>query len=356
MQKHIKGLILAAGLGTRLAPFTDLIPKPLFPVLNRPIIVHVIERLRACGITEVGINVHHLADDIITFLGDGSDHSVRITWFKEDELLGTGGILKHCADFWTDCDLLVTAGDMLSTMDLASLVDFHRGHDGDATVATFEHAWPLNEWGGDVAVLEPDSTTVIEYQSKPRSDARSRFGCTGTWVFSPTVQDAMPESRQFDLNEHLLPRLVGGRLHAYADVYEFADMGSPEVYLVGTGLAMRGELGVVPDEPATREGLYVNPTADVPSSVRITGPVLIGEGVRIGELCEIVGPTVVGGGCVVGDEVSLRNSVLLPGTYVPANTVVVKGLLGNAATSPMAIRRHCLRDHRSTSYDGSNTA
>ncbi|AUG80525.1 Putative nucleotidyl transferase [Kitasatospora sp. MMS16-BH015] len=343
--RPVKGLILGAGLGTRLAPLTDHLPKPLFPVLNRPVIVHVVERLRAAGITDIAINTFHLAEELEAALGDGSALGVSITWYREPVLLGTGGILPFCADFWPDATLLVTTNDMLSTLDLDAMLAFHRSVGARATVATFEHSWPLEEWGGDVAVLAPGSTRVAEYQPKPGLQARGRHGATGTWIFEPPVLDHLPARRSFDLNEDLLPLLATtGGLHAYADTYEFEDFGQAEGYVRGTGEALAGRLGIRPAEPEVSPGIHLHPTARVHPTARLDGRVAVGAFAVLEADCRIHGPAVIGQGATVGAAATVRESVLLPGVTVPAGMTVAGALLGNALTTPAAIRRHCLSE------------
>ncbi|BAJ27913.1 MULTISPECIES: NDP-sugar synthase [Kitasatospora] len=343
--RPVKGLVLGAGLGTRLAPLTDQLAKPLFPVLNRPVVVHVIERLRAAGITEIAVNTFHLAEELEAVLGDGSALGVRITWFREPVLLGTGGILPFCAEFWRDATLLVTTNDMLSTLDLDEMLAFHRASGARATVATFEHSWPLEEWGGDVAVLAAGTSRVAEYQSKPGVEARGRHGATGTWIFEPEVLEHVPARESFDLNEDFLPPLAAtGTLHAYAGTYEFEDFGQAEGYVRGTGEALAGRLGIRADEPEVAPGVHVHPTAVIAPGVRLEGPLAVGAHAVLETDCRIIGPTVVGPGATVGRGATLRESVLLPGVAVPAGMTVAGALLGNALTTPDAIRRYCLAE------------
>ncbi|TDC30687.1 nucleotidyltransferase family protein [Kribbella albertanoniae] len=341
--RPVRGLILAAGLGTRLAPLTTGLPKPLFPVLNYPIIVHVIERMRAHGIVDLAINIHHLGAEIEEYLGSGERLGVNITWFREKELLGTGGILRRSAEFWQDSTLVVTAGDMLSTLDLTDLVAFHRRHDGLATVGTFLHGWPLEEFGGDVAVPRPGSTVVSEYQPKPGREARSRHAATGVWAFEPGVVTHLPQATVFDLNKDFLPPFAAtGLLHAYTADHEFDDFGQAEGYVDGTALALEGKLGVRPREPEVAPGLFISPTAVIGAGVTLEAPVVIGPATVVEDGSRIEGPTVIGGGCVVEAGAIISNSVLLPGVRVARGQLVARALLGDSFRTVPAIREHHL--------------
>lgn len=341
--RPVKGLILAAGLGSRLAPLTDQLPKPLFPVVNRPVIAYAVERFRDAGIVQIGINIHHLAEDVQAYLGNGSRFGVEITWFREKDLLGTGGILRYSAPFWQDATLVVTVGDMLSTLDLGELLEFHRSTGGIATVGSYEHSWPLEEWGGDVAVVREGSSQVVEYQPKPGAEARGRHGSTGTWVFEPEAIENLPDLDCFDLNQDFLPVLAKtGRLHAYAGDFDFDDFGQAEGYVGGTARALDGGLGALPAEPEQSPGIYVAPSARVSPSAVLEGPVVIGPETEIGPDARIYGPTVIGGGCVVGSGAVIRSSVLLPGVQVAPGMTLANGLIGDSVRTVPAIRKHHL--------------
>jgi NDP-sugar pyrophosphorylase family protein len=339
--RRARGLILAAGLGTRMAPLTDSLPKPLLPVLNQPLITHVIRRLRDAGVVEIAINVHHRAADVIDCVGDGSRFGVQISWLVERELLGTGGVLKTAAGFWGDADLIVCAADLLSTVDLNAMVDFHRRAGTAACVAAYDHPWPLEEWAGDVAVTQPGTARVAELQLCPGADAKSRLACVGLWVLAPAARDALPAADRFDLRADVLTRLVpAGGLSVFAAEFEFADLGRPEVFLTGTTLALEGRLGIAPAEPPTGGGAFVHPSARIAPTAELRGAVVIGAHAEIADGARIVGPTVIGGGCSVGRYASIAASVVMPGTAVATGAVVANAFLGDRDATAPAVRAH----------------
>lgn len=341
--ENIKGLLLAAGFGTRLSPLTCQLPKPLFPVLNRPIIVHVIERMRSAGIFDIVINLHHQASQIRDYLGDGTRFGVNISYLFEQRLLGTGGVLTAIKDFWRDATLLVVPADMLSTLDLESMLQFHRNHGAAASVGTYVHCWPLHEWGGDVAALHPHSTRVQEFQTKPRAAARGRNACTGTWMFEPEAVNLLPTSESFDLNGGTLRRIVeAGQLHAFANDHEFADFGQPEIYIIGSALALQGELGIRPAEPEIRPNIFVADDAHIHVTAELVAPVLIGPGTIIGPNSRVVGPTVIGGGCTIGSGAVVQHSVLLPGVNIPDAMVLHHAFIADMNHTISATHRHHL--------------
>src|SRR5687767_8336683 len=130
----MKAMVLAAGVGSRLDPLTRTTPKPMVPIVNKPVITHIIELLRRHGFEEILINLHYLGDQIKQHLGDGRQLDVRITYSEEDQLWGDAGSVKRCQSFFDDT-FLVIGGDDLSDTDLTRLVKTHREKHAMATIA-----------------------------------------------------------------------------------------------------------------------------------------------------------------------------------------------------------------------------
>ena len=131
----MKGVILAGGLGTRLRPITFDMPKPMVPVLNRPVMEHILRLLAKHGFTETIANLHWFPELIEEHFGDGSSCGVSLSYSKEDALLGTSGGVRNVADFLGD-EFLIISGDALTDLDLTAMWEFHQSHDGIATLAT----------------------------------------------------------------------------------------------------------------------------------------------------------------------------------------------------------------------------
>ncbi|MFM9149368.1 MAG: NDP-sugar synthase, partial [Solirubrobacterales bacterium] len=130
----MRAMVLAAGLGTRLRPVTYSLPKPMVPVVNRPVMEHIVRLLASHDLTEIVANLHWFPDTIESHFGDGSEFGVSITYSREDELLGTAGGVRKVEDFLGD-QFLVISGDALTDVDLSAMREFHDSHDGIATLA-----------------------------------------------------------------------------------------------------------------------------------------------------------------------------------------------------------------------------
>ena len=181
-------MVLAAGLGTRLRPITYAKPKPMVPVLNRPVMEHIVRHLARHGFTETIANLHWFPDLIEGHFGDGSRLGVELTYSREEQLLGTAGGVRNAAGFLGD-SFLVISGDALTDIDLAAMRDFHESHDGVATLATKRVA-DTSQFG--VVITDPDGR-IQGFQEKPQtSEALSDLANCGIYMFRSEIFDFFP--------------------------------------------------------------------------------------------------------------------------------------------------------------------
>ena len=334
----MRAMILAAGLGTRLRPLTNLMPKPLAPVANRPVMGHILTLLERHGIGEVVANLSYMPDAIRDAFGDGSDYGVSLEWSEEPAPLGTAGGVARAAEFLTSGDgdaFCVISGDALTDVDLGGLVESHRSSGAVATLACKQVEDP-SEFG----VIVCDSEGRIEgFQEKPAAGEQlSNLANCGIYVFDTSVFDHFPPADHkspagpddqpagfVDWAMDVFPALLAGgaemRAHEISDYWN--DIGSLDELLAGNGDALRGLVAVdLPGEEAA-DGIRVvgDPTL---SGARLDPPVLIGEGVRFGSGCEVHGPTVIGDGAEIGEGATVVESVLLPGSRVESGATVTR--------------------------------
>lgn len=349
MKNNVRALILAAGPGSRLEPLTSGLPKPLLPVLDRPVICHVIDRLRNTGITEIAINTFHRGSDLEEALGDGSTHGVDITWFREPKPLHTGGALVHTYEYWRDSTLLVVVADMISTLDLGQFLRVHRASEAVVTVSSFEHPWAASEWHGGVVTADPVTGQVSDFEVRPGAAAKSRIGTTGTWVIDPAIAQYFPPDETFLLEDLVLDVAANGGLYTWTTDHVFEDFGTSAGFVEGTALALAGRLEISPAAPLVREHQYIAESALVAPTASIVGPVLIGDGAVVEAGAVIVGPTVIGRASTVGAGAAVRESVLFPGALVPAGSTVMGGVVGDAVRTPIEVRSAAADQPRSAS-------
>lgn len=232
---------MAGGMGTRLRSITGDTPKPMVPLLGRPMMEHIIILLREQGFTDICAAVRYRAGDIMGYFGDGSRFGVRLQYRVEDRALGTAGGVKNCRDFYGDEDFLVISGDAACDFELRTLMDAHRRSGADATIALYRSREPLR-YG--LAVTDHDGL-VRSFIEKP--DWRrvvTDLVNTGIYVLSPRVMELVPDSAEYDFGKQLFPRLLeSGRtvLGVPMDGY-WCDVGTPLSYYRCCVDALEGRL------------------------------------------------------------------------------------------------------------------
>ena len=315
----MRAMVLAAGLGKRLRPLTFEIPKPLAPVANRPVMEHILELLAGQGFTEVIANTSHLGEQIQGAFGDGSRLGVELTYSEEEELLGTAGGVRNVADFLTggdDDSFLIISGDALTDIDLRAMRARHEEHGGIATIAVKKVA-DTREYG--VVIHGPDGR-IEGFQEKPDpAEALSDLGNCGIYMFRREIFDHFPEREFADWAMDVFPALLEGDVSFY--IHEFGDywndIGSLDEYRQGNfdALAGRVRLRVTGED---RGGQVLSAGTSWPDETEVTGPALFGADCDIGGGAWLHGPLVIGDGARIGDGAKLREAVVLPGAEVPA--------------------------------------
>jgi mannose-1-phosphate guanylyltransferase len=325
-------MIMAAGIGTRLRPVTDFMPKPMAPIVNRPALYHILRLLHRHGMREVVINLHHLPDVITDYFGDGRRIGMDIRYSFEPELLGTAGGVKNNAEFLGGDTFLVVSGDALTDIDLTGLVAAHKRGGCIATMSVKEVSDP-SLYG---VVVADDEGRVVGFQEKPtREEARSRLCNCGIYVFEPEILSHIPAGRFDDFGKRLFPDLLGQgvpfRAHVVAGYW--SDVGNLREYIRGNSDAMAGRVDVEIPGTEIRPGVWVDDGTRVAPTTRIEPPVVVGARCDIGDDVLLVGPTVIGDGCVVGAGAHLAHALVLQGTRVLPGTLVVDGITGQRAVS-----------------------
>ena len=209
----MKAMILAAGKGTRLRPLTDSLPKPMVPLHNRPLLEYTVEWLTECGVSEIAINLHHHPEAIVDHFGDGGKWNVKITYSREENLLGTAGAVKQLEWFFDDT-FLVVYGDNLSNCNLGKLAGSHHMKGGIGTIVLFKRE---NTSASGIAQLD-DNARIISFLEKPgKGESFSNLVNAGIYVLEPGILEYIPEDQPYDFGRELFPRLLseGERLYGY---------------------------------------------------------------------------------------------------------------------------------------------
>ncbi len=278
-------MILAAGLGTRLRPITYEMPKPMVPVLNRPVMEHIARLLARHGFTEVIANLHWFGELIQDHFGDGSSFGLDLSYSEEEQLLGTSGGVRKVAGFLGD-SFLVISGDALTDIDLGAMREFHQSHDGIATLAT-KRVDDTSQFG--VAITGSDGR-VQGFQEKPEpAEALSDLANCGIYMFRSEIFDFFPAegaSRAAGADDpggfadwalDVFPALMEADVPFYSheiDAY-WNDIGNLEELRRGNFDALRGAVAVDADGEEVGDG--VRSASDL-AAADLEPPLLVGKG------------------------------------------------------------------------------
>jgi mannose-1-phosphate guanylyltransferase len=331
----MRAMILAAGLGTRLRPITHAMPKPMAPVLNRPVMEHIVRLLASHGFAEAIANLHWFPQTIEGHFGDGSAFGLELSYSREEQLLGTSGGVRNAAGFLGD-SFLVISGDALTDIDLGAMRKFHESHDGVATLAT-RRVTDTSQFG--VAIAGADGR-IQGFQEKPDpAEALSDLANCGIYMFRSEIFDFFPAAGKSkaagagdpdgfaDWAMDVFPALLESDVAFYSheiDAY-WNDIGSLDELRQGNFDALRGTVEVDPGGPEVREGVRAASPLD---GAEVEAPALVGAGVEIGAGARIEGPAILGDGCRVGAGALVRESILLAGAEIAPEAMLVGAIAG----------------------------
>ncbi|MBK5110113.1 MAG: NDP-sugar synthase [Thermoleophilia bacterium] len=332
-------MVLAAGLGTRLRPITYSIPKPMVPVLNRPVMEHIVRLLAGHGFERIVANLHWFPDTIESHFGDGTDFGVELSYSYEDALLGTAGGVRKAAGFFGE-SFLVISGDALTDIDLDAMRAFHESHEGVATLAT-RKVTETSQFG---VVIAGDDGRIQGFQEKPDpAEALSDLANCGIYMFDREIFNYFPGPGESDLASpddpagfadwayDVFPALMEAGVPFYShevDAY-WNDVGTVGELLQGSFDGLAGTVNLTMQEPEVSPGIRVAEGTSL-DGVELSGPVLIGPGSRIAAGAELTGPVVIGADCEVGEGAKVKQAILLEGAELGAGSFVVDGVLGRS--------------------------
>lgn len=223
----MKAVIIAGGLGKRLKPITGEVPKALVKIRGRPLIEHVIDRLKASGITEIIICTGYLSEVIENYLGNGERFGVNIKYSKETSELGTGGALKNAQKLIGNETFLVLYGDIIVEMDLQKLIDFHKSKNSEATLVIHETDHPYDS---DMVDVDEKKKVTLIFRLKP-GEAPHGYGNSTVYCFEPSIFRFFPEGKSH-LDKEILPAALKKSCQAYGYITAepIKDIGTPERY------------------------------------------------------------------------------------------------------------------------------
>ena len=326
----MRAVILVGGEGTRLRPLTSEVPKPVVPLVGRPLMAYMLDWLAGAGVTEVVMACGFLPDQMREVLGDGSRYGLEITYVAEPEPLGTGGALRF-ADEQLPGGLgerfVMCNGDVLTDLDLRRQIELHEELGAVATLGLAPVEDPtayglvrLNEDGSVAGFLEKPDPDEID------TDLIS----AGAYVLEREILDLIEPGRNVSIEREVWPELVGRGLYGVADRDAYwLDIGTPERYLEATADLLSGRARSAVTGELDSSGLSIGPGVRV--SGELAGPSVVGEATVI-EDGAVVGPgAVIGSGVTVGAGARVERAVVLDGALVGPGAVVEDAIVAPEA-------------------------
>ncbi len=323
----MKAVVMAGGEGTRLRPMTASQPKPMLPVVNKPIMEHVLRLLRRHGFDETVVTVQFLASMVRNYFGDGEDFGMSLQYATEETPLGTAGSVKNAEDALRDEPILVISGDALTDIDLSELVKFHKDNGALVTVGLTRVPDPL-EFG---IIIVDDDGRIQRFLEKPTwGQVFSDTVNTGIYVMEPEVLAEVPAGEVVDWSHDVFPRLLerGAPLYGWiADGY-WEDVGALESYLKAQADVLAGRVSAEIDGFEVSPGVWVAEGAEVDPDAVLTGPLAIGDYAKIEAGAQLREFTVIGSNVVVKEGAFLHRAVVHNNVYVGIGTTLRGCVIG----------------------------
>ncbi|MDP4179184.1 MAG: sugar phosphate nucleotidyltransferase, partial [Bacillota bacterium] len=314
----MKAIIMAGGEGTRLRPLTCNIPKPMIPIMGKPVMEYIIELLKKNNITDIGVTLQYLPDEIINYFGDGKDWGVNIRYFIENTPLGTAGSVKNAEKFLDDT-FIVISGDSLTDINLSKAIEYHNKKEALATLVIKEVDVPL-----DYGVVITDKNGAIQgFLEKPSwSEVFSDKVNTGIYILEPEVFTYYEKNQKIDFSNDLFPILLSNKkpLYGYVSQGYWCDIGNIEQFSKCNFDILNGLVDVKIKGEEYKKGIWAGENCEISSKAEIIPPVYLGSNCKIYP------------GTKLGPYISLgRNITISPGANINRSVIFDNCHIGNYA-------------------------
>lgn len=316
----MKAIIMAGGEGTRLRPLTCNIPKPMMPIMDKPVMEYTVELLKKNGITDIGVTLQYLPDEITSYFGDGKDFGVNMRYFIEETPLGTAGSVKN-AEAFLDDTFIVISGDALTDIDLSKAIAYHKKKQSIATLVLKEVPVPL-EFG---VVVTDNNGKVTGFLEKPSwSEVFSDKVNTGIYILEPKIFSYFEKEQKFDFSNDLFPILLNDEKPMFGYVAEgyWCDIGNIEQYIRCHFDILKFLVKVSIKGEKYKDGIWVGGNCEISPNAIISTPVYIGRGSKVYDGAQIGPYTILGKNNIISNNATIKRSIIFDNCYVGDNAQV----------------------------------
>lgn len=338
---QLKGMILAAGQGTRVRPLTRDLPKPMIPILGKPVMEYLIEHLARHGVDEIMVNVAYMHWRIENYFGNGARWGASIGYSYEGAYeygeispkpRGSAGGMRKIQDFggFFDTTTIVLCGDALIDLDITAAVAEHKAKKAIVSIITLEV--PSSQVSNYGIVETDEEGRIISFQEKPSpQEARSNYASTGIYLFEPEAIALIPPNQQFDIGSQLFPMLAEKGLPFYAQkrAFNWIDIGHISDYWSVLQRVLKGEVAELKmPGKEIKPGVFVGLNTRIDwDNVKIEGPVYIDSSVCIEAGVEIIGPAWISNGSHICQDSTIIRSVLFEYTRISLGMTVKESII-----------------------------
>ncbi|MCL5992468.1 MAG: sugar phosphate nucleotidyltransferase [Bacteroidetes bacterium] len=307
-----KAVIMAGGFGTRLRPLSASLPKPMVPIVNRPMLEHIIELLKSYNIVDIVCVLYYQPEVITSYFEDGTKFGVNIKYVLANADYGTAGAVKNAFEY-LNTRFIVISGDVLTDFNLFSALDFHIQKESKATILLTRVSEPL-QYG---IVITDEKGNISSFLEKPSwGQVFSDTINTGIYILEPEVLDLIPYHEEFDFSKDLFPNMLSQKMPLYGHIADgyWKDIGNLNEYQSGQKDALNGEVNLK-IKGITKANYIIGENTKIAPSAVLKGTVIIDEGVTIGEHATLIN-------CIIGKNVSIGNGSKLSGVTLWENVEV----------------------------------
>ena len=327
----MQALILAGGKGTRLRPLTVYTPKPIVPVVNRPFLLYQIEVLKKAGISDITLSLSYQPDKIEHILGNGSEFGVNLRYITEPSPMGTGGAYKFASDTLEDTTIVFN-GDILTDLDIGSLIEFHKTKGSSATLTLVSVDDPTR-YG---LVQTDEDAHVLSFIEKPKPEDLASLNIStinaGVYILEPSILDIIPKATNISFEYDIFPDILARKLPFFAYIMQgeyWRDIGTPASYLAAHHDFLSSKIAGFEFEIANN--------SDIATRTEIDKTSVIGEGCVIKSGSCIVN-SVIGAGVHIEEKAVIENSVIWSHTRISTAAEIMGSVIGRSCH----IGRNCV--------------
>ncbi|OGL42735.1 MAG: hypothetical protein A2161_15280 [Candidatus Schekmanbacteria bacterium RBG_13_48_7] len=317
----MKAMILAAGLGTRMKPFTDRYPKPILPILNIPVIYYVISILHKAGISEIMINLHHLPDTIKSCINSLDKMDAEFNFSYEENILGTGGGLWSVQKFFSDETFVLINSDIVIDIDLNMVIETHKHADALATMVLRKD--PRARQYGSIGLNRENKVRRILDCNPENSNPETETMFTGVHILEPSVFSQFPQQvSTFDIIRQVYIPMLKQDEHIQGYIHEgfWADIGTPQRYLETNIKLLKYSITEKTGITELACKLLARMNSRGTGDYKIVSPVLYDDKCEFGSGCKIGPNVIIGKNSAIGEKSVVENSVIFHNTIIPARS------------------------------------